>query len=140
MSEIRLIDANALKEDMKSRLSYCNEWGENAKDKETRIRASAVKAFIVEVVMTINNAPTVEPTFGLFREMLCSECEKNCMECKEKRPQGEWIETQRGIHVTDYKCSCCGRTVMDDTGYDVSKDYPFCNCGADMRGDNNGKS
>ncbi|MBP5413662.1 MAG: hypothetical protein ILN61_00220 [Lachnospiraceae bacterium] len=49
--------------------------------------------------------------------------------------KGEWIETQRGIHVTDYKCSCCGRTVRDDTGYDVSKDYPFCNCGADMRGD-----
>lgn len=50
------------------------------------------------------------------------------------RSQGEWIETQRGIHVTDYKCSCCGRTVRDDTGYDVSKDYPFCHCGADMRG------
>lgn len=29
----------------------------------------------------IANAPTVEPTFGLFKEMLCSEC--------EKRPTGE---------------------------------------------------
>ena len=33
---------------------------------------------------TIDNAPTVEPTFGLFKEMLCAEC--------EKRPQGEWIK------------------------------------------------
>lgn len=49
-------------------------------------------------------------------------------------PRGEWIETQRGIHVTDYKCSCCGRTVRDDTGYNVANDYPFCHCGADMRG------
>ena len=52
-----------------------------------------------------------------------------------ERPKGERVETQRGIHVTDYKCSCCGRTVRDDTGYDVASDYPFCNCGADMRGD-----
>ena len=28
----------------------------------------------------------------------------------------------------------CGRTVKDDMGYDVSADYPFCHCGADMRG------
>ena len=53
---------------------------------------------------------------------------------KYKRPKGEWIETQRGIHITDYKCSCCGRTVRDDTGYDMASDYPFCHCGADMRG------
>lgn len=52
---------------------------------------------------------------------------------KYERPKGAWIETQRGIHVTDYKCSCCGRTVRDDTGYDVASDYPFCHCGADMR-------
>lgn len=56
-----LISREALKEDMKSRLSACNEWIEKAKDKETKIRASAVKAFIAEVIMTIDNAPTVEP-------------------------------------------------------------------------------
>ena len=49
-----------------------------------------------------------------------------------KRKKGKWIEEQRGIKVTQYKCSECGRTVMDDTGYDVTKDYPFCHCGADM--------
>ena len=50
-----------------------------------------------------------------------------------KRKTGKWIEEQRGIKVTLYKCSECGRTVMDDTGYDVAEDYPFCHCGADMR-------
>ena len=55
-----LISRSTLKEDMKSRLSACNEWIEKAKDKETKIRASAVKAFIAEVIMTIDNAPTVE--------------------------------------------------------------------------------
>ena len=49
------------------------------------------------------------------------------------RPKGKWIEVQKGIIVTEYKCPFCGRTVKDDTGYDVSADYPFCHCGADMR-------
>lgn len=52
-----------------------------------------------------------------------------------ERKKGKWIEQEKGIHVTSYKCSECGRIVRDDTGYDVSHDYPFCHCGADMRGD-----
>ena len=45
----------------------------------------------------IDNAPTVEPTFGLFKDMLCSECEKKCNECvykadfKERLENGEQI-------------------------------------------------
>ena len=54
-----LISRDTLKEDFKSRLADCNKWIENAKDNETKIRASAVKAFIAEVIMTIDNAPTV---------------------------------------------------------------------------------
>ena len=48
-----LISRSTLKEDMKSRLSACNEWIEKAKDKETKIRASAVKAFIAEVIRSL---------------------------------------------------------------------------------------
>ena len=55
-----LISREALKEDFKSRLARCNDWIEKAKDKETKIRANAVKTFIGEVIMTIDNAPTVE--------------------------------------------------------------------------------
>lgn len=58
-----LISREALKEDFKSRLTLCNKWIEEAKDKETKIRASAVKAFIGEVIMTINNAPTVSDRY-----------------------------------------------------------------------------
>ena len=65
-----LISRNDLKEDMKSRLSKCNEWIEKAKDKETKIRASAVKAFICEVIMTIDNAPTVEPTYQMPKDYI----------------------------------------------------------------------
>lgn len=46
---------------------------------------------IYRLKVAIDKVPAVKPTFGVFREMLCSECEKNCTECKEKRPQDEWI-------------------------------------------------
>lgn len=45
---------------------------------------------------------------------------------------GRWITVNKGLKVTSYKCSECGRTVGDDTGYDVTKDYPYCHCGAKM--------
>lgn len=47
-----------------------------------------------------------------------------------ERPQGEWIivdDTERFIA----KCSVCGR--IEDSR--MVKDYPFCHCGADMRGE-----
>lgn len=97
---------------------------------------------IQKAVELIDNAPTVETYTeeDMKRTIkdnfdLGYEIAKN----KYERPKGEWIETQRGIHVTDYMCSCCGRIVRDDTGYDVASDYPFCNCGADMRGYNDTK-
>lgn len=46
---------------------------------------------------------------------------------------GRWITVNKGLIVTLYKCSECGRTVKDDTGYDVTKDYPYCHCGAKMQ-------
>ena len=52
-----------------------------------------------------------------------------------ERKKGKWIMKYKGSAVTSYKCSECGRTVKDDTGYDVSKDYPFCYCGAKMEGE-----
>ena len=52
----------------------------------------------------------------------------------EERKTGKWIISNTNSKVTTYKCSECGRIVHDDTGYDVSKDYPYCHCGADMRG------
>lgn len=44
----------------------------------------------------INNAPTVEPTFGLFKEMLCEEC--------GKRPHGEWIPVSERLPDKNMAC------------------------------------
>ena len=76
---------------------------------------------------TIADLPSAEPTFGLFREMLCSECEKECAECKEKRPQGKWVAKKPYMHETF--CPFCKEYTKDEVYGN------FCpNCGADMRG------
>lgn len=107
-AKMRLIDADELKEDFKARLEKAKNWKENAlnnSDDELVIRATATIDFICEVIMTINNAPTVE-----------------------ERPQGEWIMDNE--HTKNpllwYKCNLCG-VYHSPTN--------FCpNCGADMRG------
>lgn len=65
-----------------------------------------------------------------------------------KRPKGKWIEETDEHLKGMYRCSVCGRRVEDLTddvkihvGWGdctVADIYPYCHCGADMRGDNNG--
>lgn len=119
---MRLVDADALKEDFKTRLAACNEWIEKAKDKETKIRASAVKSFIAEVIMTINNAPTVPlPDFKEGYKQAIIDGKTNY-----SRPQGKWIIDQEGDKNT-ITCPFCGERHCCKMN--------FCgNCGADMRG------
>jgi len=89
-----------------------------------------------EVLDRIDNAPAVE----LLPENVIETHTKigydrgfndgyaKCVEDNE-RPQGEWIlvdDTEKFIA----KCSVCGR--IEDSR--MVKDYPFCHCGAEMRG------
>ena len=55
----------------------------------------------------------------------------------KERPQGKWIKiTNDGIMPIEYMCNNCGRTVKSyNEEYWIEKVYPFCHCGADMRGD-----
>ena len=77
-----------------------------------------------KILSAIDNAPTVEPTFGLFKEMLCAEC--------EKRPQGEWIRTgSLGNGNAHYECSNCHH----GDEHAESQEVPYCwFCGAKMKG------
>ena len=60
MDDIRPIDANALRADFVDRYHKAEEWIAKAKDEEIKIRAEATRDFIGEVIMTINNALTLE--------------------------------------------------------------------------------
>ena len=55
-----------------------------------------------------------------------------------KRVKGRWIEILSYKNHT-YKCSECGRLLVNitDGSNNVSKHYPYCHCGADMRGEQN---
>lgn len=110
---MRLIDADLFKENILNGLYvFCQE---NKED--------------------IARAIDDEPTFGTFKEICCDECEK-CQNAYDEgyefgittqRPQGEWE-----LHGMIYYCSECGHECGE------SGDN-FCgNCGADMRGNNNG--
>lgn len=53
------------------------------------------------------------------------------------KQEGKWIKiTKDGVTPIEYVCSNCGRTVKSYyEDYFVTKEYPFCHCGADMRGE-----
>ena len=112
-----LISRSTLKEDMKSRLSACNEWIEKAKDKETKIRASVVKAFIAEVIMTIDNAPTVDTSDAKYREERDADAYETGFlqghiegylkaEKNYARPQGEFVEKLKD-RIRESICNRC---------------------------------
>lgn len=69
---MRLGDLDALKEDFKARLEKAKNWKENAinrGDDEIVIRATATIDFICEVIMTIDNAPTISPFKAIHDEL-----------------------------------------------------------------------
>ena len=55
-----------------------------------------------------------------------------------ERIKGHWVEIASSNHT--YKCSVCGRLLVNitDGRNNVSKHYPYCHCGADMRGEQDG--
>lgn len=126
---MRLIDTDKLCEEFKERQKAALNWKQQAimnDNLESEIRADAVLAFLSEVKLTIDNAPTVDFTFEeTFQKTIC----ENRLYCPA-RPTGEWIsvpfDTGMGI-VDGYKCSVC----------DVSRVFSsnYCpNCGAKMKG------
>lgn len=50
---------------------------------------------------------------------------------------GRWEQVQRWATKAKYRCSVCGREIMSATKVNIEK-YPYCHCGADMRGDGDG--
>lgn len=64
------------------------------------------------------------------------ELEMVVLEALQERPKGRWIEVPDKIWSHEFKCSCCGRSVYTMIGEKgVANWYPYCHCGADMRGE-----
>ena len=62
-----------------------------------------------------------------------------------ERPKGKWIlndiQCVQAVGYLTYYCSECGREISSKYHGKISllKEYPYCHCGADMRGEENGK-
>ena len=58
-----------------------------------------------------------------------------------QRPKGKWIEQKVCNCYATLKCSVCDRIIEPTFTYgeysyeDIEEWYPFCHCGADMRGE-----
>lgn len=73
---------------------------------------------------------------GTHREFILT-----AIKALKKRPQGEWIEQKVCNCYAKLKCSVCDRIIEPTFTYgeysyeDIKEWYPFCHCGADMRGE-----
>ena len=58
---------------------------------------------------------------------------ENLPSAQPERQKGKWIKITNVNHT--YVCSVCGRLLVNITDGEnkVTKYYPFCHCGADMR-------
>lgn len=86
-----------------------------------RLTATGEQTESVVYAEQIDNAPTVDAV---------------------ERKRGEWIEENRRPKSMMFYCSECHRTAYDPQNHHGGQKrcrYAFCpNCGADMRGENNG--
>lgn len=88
-----------------------------------------------KVIKIIDNAPTVEPSFGLFRSLFCETCQAYAtnraivkLADEYTRPHGEWLEPFESNGKTYHKCTHC------HISSELILFGNFCpNCGADMR-------
>ena len=125
MSEVRLIDAEALKKDIaENSITLEGAWA---------IEVECAKALI-------DNAPAVKTTLDIWEKIVDYEhCDTVFVEQHGKRyrfikeKKGKWIRTRSlGNGNAHYTCSNC--SYGDE--HAESQEVPYCwHCGADMRGD-----
>jgi hypothetical protein len=110
---MRLIDADALLNDLKESAKAAREWGEETQDEEIKIRAEQAYVTFVECALRVKNAPTIDA---------------------EPVRHGKLLE---GKTFNDQHCSVCGQMFRDDisfilpydeNGSPMPKRCPECGC------------
>lgn len=83
---------------------------------------------------TICNKCLCQPVCSIYR---ATGGVKKCEHHREEQRRGRWEQVQRWATKAKYRCSVCGREIMSATKVNIEK-YPYCHCGADMRGAEDG--
>lgn len=134
---MRQIDADALLKEFKARAVSARNWKERAimeKNEEAIIRADATLAFLSEVKLTIDNAPTVDTYTEDDVQYAIREGHQvgyEMAKAKFERPTGEWKDHRW--------CSNCGCGIPTDVyGTSITEEEAhFCvECGARMEAEN----
>lgn len=127
MSEVRLIDANALKEDLRQYFT------------DGVLDGVSARVTFNQILLDIDNAPTVNAYTEEQVQEIREEVVKQFIDTS-KRQKGEWIivnQDNEGIH--EIKCPFCHYSKGSDFSSILTVTFerfpPFCeSCGADMRG------
>ena len=82
----------------------------------------------------ISRQEAIDAIFGRSHEIIKMRI-GNLPSAQPERIKGHWVEIASSNHT--YKCSVCGRLLVNitDGKNNVAKNYPYCHCGADMRGE-----
>ena len=113
-NEVRLIDANALKEDLRQYFS------------DGVLDGISARLAFNQIIHDIDNAPTADDWEQYSTKLWKEAYEQG----KADRPQGEWIKSDWFCEIADYKLHCpiCHEDIL-------SSHTSFCpNCGAKMKG------
>lgn len=110
---VRLIDANALLNDLKESAKDAREWRDETQDEEIKIRAEQAFGTFIECALRVKNAPTIEA---------------------EPVRHGRWNYR----HEDDWcYCTACGTDAEGSDGECLETDYcPHCGARMDGGADN----
>lgn len=142
MSEVRLIDANALKKEIESLVVGGAKGLKDYYENGSKSDENAWIGGIYDAWELVDNAPTVEPTFKPIAEVKFDKEQLQEIVDKAKaevlasieRPQGEWIVDEDDDILKPLKCSNCNE-FAECFGGRIQFLSNFCpNCGADMKG------
>lgn len=109
--------------DLISREALLKAFANSEHIKETDSGLDVMEMLAIKEI--IDNTPTVDyPLYTITSNTF--------VEGASIRPQGEWIVLVDDDNIQTCKCSICGRMV--DIGNREFDKYPYCHCGAKMKG------
>lgn len=108
---VRLIDANALLNNLKESAKDAREWRDETQDEEIKIRAEQAFGTFIECALRVKNAPTISPEVRhgrwVYDETIGGMKHYHCTNCKEHNPGNECIADENQILWFEY-CPKCG--------------------------------
>lgn len=83
---------------------------------------------VKDVIRANDNAPTVEQNWRFYYDHGYAQAKRDF-----EKPQGEWVLMYCSYGYRYYSCSICNRAIEVEHGQSL-KDFPYCHCGAKMKG------